>query len=578
MLSVTDLTGNSEPLTNIQNCEVEEEVNGGFTLSLTSFALNNPGYDLLQEETFIDVDGHEFRVKNISRSRGGKAVRGQHIFFDLITHQVEGIQGGTRTAQEQASFILKNTGWTWEVKGDIPPQLFLDAFGNNNAVALIRTMCETLKCEVQIMPNKHLIFAKEIGKDEDFQFRYKHNIKSLREEIDTTDLYTAIKGFGSKELAVEYQAPSAQKYGVRYAEPVYDDNFTVKDDLTQHIKQELGDRAVPQASIEVEVSEMTANGYEGNAGLGDRVWLIHEEMGMEFQTRIMKRKYYPRTKFGEVVTLSNVKPTLTDVLTETIVEIDKNKKENRSQIKQTNERITLQVERLDGEILEAYSRIELEADRITSEVARLDNGIVAANSRITQTAESIRFDINRIDGNIGTLNTQVQFNAGEISQKVSQIDYNGNEIISRVNQTATTFTVNANKINMIGITEVANTLYVGGSWKDSSDKSIQFRGPAGGVYVGSPALDQLRLEASGISIVGSSIFRGYADFSGAQVNGLNADTVDGYHASSFYQVGSSSVAKSRIGQDISFEFTAGGQMKVYISGVHRFTYNADTIL
>lgn len=461
MLSITDLTGNSEPLINIQGCEIEEEVNGGFTLSLTSFALNNPGYDLMQEETFIDVDGHEFRVKNISRNRGGKSVRAQHIFFDLIRHHVEGIHGGTRTAQEQAAFILNGTGWTWEVKGEIPPQLFLDAFGNNNAVALIRTMCETLKCEVQIMPNKHLIFAKEIGKDEDYQFRYKHNIKNLKEEVDTTDLYTCIKGYGSQGLEVVYKAPSAQKYGEIYAEPIYDDNFTVAADLVAHIKQELGDRAVPQVSIDVEVSEMTANGYEGDAGLGDRVWLIHEEMGMEFQTRIMKRKYNPLKKGREVVTLSNVKPTLTDVLTETIVEIDKNKKEYRSKIEQTNKQITFQVERLDGEIVDAYSRIQLEAERVTTEVARLDQGIVQANSKITQTAESIRLDIKRIDKDIGTLNTQVQFNAGEISSKVSKTDYNGVEMISRINQTAEAVAIYASKIQLSGITEVASRLNIG---------------------------------------------------------------------------------------------------------------------
>ncbi|MGM7635627.1 phage tail protein [Bacillus sp. Hm123] len=505
MLSITDLTGSSEPLTNIQNCEIEEEVNGGFTLSLTSFALNNPGYDLLQEETYIDVDGHEFRVKNIGRVRTGKPVRGQHIFFDLIRHNVEGIHGGTRTAEEQAAFILNGSGWTWEVQGDIPPQLFLDAFGNNNAVALIRTMCETLKCEVQIMPNKHLIFAKEIGKDEDHQFRYKHNIKSLKEEIDTTDLYTCIKGYGSQGLEVVYKAPSAQKYGDIYADPIYDDNFTVAADLIEHIKQQLGDRAVPRISIDVEVSEMNANGYKGKAGLGDRVWLIHEEMDMEFQTRVMKRKYNPLKKGREIVTLSNVKPTFSDVLVETKVELDKNKKEYRSKIEQVNDRITLQVERLDGEILDAYSRIQLEAERVTIEVARLDGELVAANSRITQTAESIRLDINRIDDDMNTLETQVQFNAGEISSKVSQTDYNGNEMISRINQTATTITMNASKIDLIGIVRVNDSLELGYSGNGQT-KAIKFNGHDAWIY--SEGDFGLTLDASYLYFLGHT-----ADFS-----------------------------------------------------------------
>ncbi|MGG3452190.1 phage tail protein [Domibacillus aminovorans] len=479
ILSVTHLDGRCEPLALIKNPEIEEEVNGVFSLTFTSFLfdrknsnIKNPGHELLEEECIVDFNGQEFKIKNVTGNGTSKNVRATHIFFELTGHNVEGIQGGTRTAEEQASFILAGTGWTYEVQGVILPQLFLDAFGNSNAVQLIRLMCETLKCEVQIMPGRHLIFAQEIGPDEDFQFRFKHNISSIAHSVDSTDLYTAIKGYGSNNLAVEYQAPTVQLYGVIYADPVYDDNFSVSADLTEHIKQELGDRYLPKISIDVSIAELNEQGYKGIPDLGERVWLIHPKLDLLLKTRVMKRQGNPLVKGGMKVTLSNVKAAFSDVLTETIVDLDASKKEYRSKIEQTNERITLEVERLDGEVLEVYARIQIESDRITSEVGRLDGEVLAANSRITQLADSVTIEVNRIDEDLGELETQVQINAGEISSKVSYTDYNGVEMISRINQTASAVTISASKIDLNGITTVADSLWLGSTI--GGEKNIYF--------------------------------------------------------------------------------------------------------
>lgn len=495
MISVTHLDGRSDPLVNIKDMTIEKEVNGAFGLSLTSFFVDNPGYDLLENESIIEYEGYEFRVKNRSRKRLSKTVRANSVFFDLHHEFVSGIQGGTRTAEEQAAFILAGTGWTFEVQGIIEPQLFLDAFGNDRALKLIRLMCETLKCEVKIMPNRHLIFAKEVGPDRDNQFRYNFNIVDLTENTDTDDLFTAIKGYGANGLEVEYIAPTASVYGVRYAESVTNEDYTVAADLIEHIKQELGERYLPQISIDVSITDLQDQGYEGIPEEGERIWLVHDDMDIELSTRVMKTKESPLKRNGWTVTLSNVKPTFSDVLVETKVEIDRNKREYRSRIHQVNERITLEVERLDGEILEAYARIQIESDRITSEVGRLDGDILTANSRITQLADSVVIEVNRIDDDLGDLETQVQINAGEISSKVSYTDYNGVEMISRINQTASSVKISAQNIDLLGIVNVANTLTVGpDAFDTSSQKMIIFSNIS---YIKTPQYsDDLEIRAS----------------------------------------------------------------------------------
>jgi len=106
MFAVTHNDGRSEPLINIQSAELEEEVNGAFSFSFTSFFVDNPGYELLEGESIIDLDGQEFRTIDFSQKPLSKSVSGIHVFFDLVHHKVEGIQGGTRTAEEQTACIL----------------------------------------------------------------------------------------------------------------------------------------------------------------------------------------------------------------------------------------------------------------------------------------------------------------------------------------------------------------------------------------------------------------------------------------------------------------------------------------
>jgi phage minor structural protein len=340
MLVVTSLQGQTESLLDINGVEVVEQVNGEYSLSFVCFNTENNryAYPLVQEESIVELDGHEFRIKQMTEMRDRKEVHAQHIFFDLVDHYQEGTYGGTHTLDEFTQFVLNGTGWTFE-NVDVTGRAFIPNFGEGNVVALIRQICDAFGCEVRIMPGKHLRFAKQIGADKDEQFRYKHNIKTLKKSVDTTKLATAIKGYGANGLVVEYHSPNEAIYGTRWAEPIKDDRYTIAESLTKRLKQELVD--VPEVSIELELSQL---GFD--VGLGDRVWVIYEPLGIDFQTRVMEIKRYPFSKRSPAVTLSNKKRVFTDILTETKVDIEEtkvdieeNKKETRSKIEQTNERI-----------------------------------------------------------------------------------------------------------------------------------------------------------------------------------------------------------------------------------------------
>lgn len=464
MLIITDLNGNSEALTNYKDVEINEEVNGDFSLSFTSFLTekNAHSFPLLQEKSIVSLeDGQEFRVNKFDESRNIKSGSYQHVFFDLIGHRLYETIGGTKSISDVFTYILNGTGWTFE-NIDVDNYQLLTDFGNGNAVALIRYACSIFNCEIKIEAGKHIKIYKEIGKDNDEQFRYKYNIKTLKRTVDTTNLSTIIKGYGGNGLEIIYRSPMADIYGEIHAEPITDDKITTVETMTERLKQELND--VPEVTIELEMSQL---GF--NVGLGDKVWLIHEPLGIEFQTRVMALKTYPFKKKSPVVTLSNKKQTFSDSLTQTKIEIKENQKETRSKFEQTNEKITLEVERIDDSI----STIAQTADSIELRVSTVEGDV----SSISQTVNTINLTVSDLNSEIGDVKSELSIQAGQISSKVSSDDFNGETIASLINQTPSTITLNADKIDLLGITKVADTLWLGDDYNQTR-KTLNFKSSA----------------------------------------------------------------------------------------------------
>jgi len=318
--------------------------------------------------------------------------------------------------------------------------------------------------------------------------------------------------------------------------------------------------------------------------------VIYEPLGIDFQTRVMEIKRYPFTKRSPVVTLSNKKRVFTDILTETKVDIEQNKKETRSRIEQTNERITMEVERIDDSI----ASLQIEADNIQLSVQSLDSRLDNAES-------------------------QLSIQAGQIETKVSYSDYNGNEIASRINQTATTIKIQASKINLVGAVSVLSdisgnlgTITAGilngvvinidtdarsrkqsllGNWSsDGVRKTIYFNNMAN--ISGGTGFSGANMEVSadtfyfGTTEVVFGDSTGYnrtrVDFSRADVIGLtvpyassagNADTLDGYHASSFAQQGGNATfyqVYANTGSAGYFKWNDSNYIKISSAGIQFF--------
>lgn len=465
MIYITSLDGTkTEPLYHIRAFEMEEILNDTFEIAFDSINTpDNPGHAVIAEEAIVDVNGYKFRVKQLETTRSLKHVVAVNIYFDLSGIWRHDIYGGTRTFEQFIAYVFKDTGWTYEVQGVTGSKLIAN-FGEDNVVSLADILCATYECERKIMPGKHVIFAPKVGPDNDAQYRYGHNVKALTERIDTTQLYTRIRGIGGSgsddkdapKVSVLYISPNEEKYGfIREAEPYENEEYTVAADLLERTRREIID--YPLISIEMDTLELTEK------ELGERVWLIYEPLDIKIQTRVISRKTMFRG--GILVTtsvvLGNAKPlAMTDLLIKQSVEINEGKKQTKSRFEQTNESIKLVVERVG----DAEASFEVTADEIRSEVTaqgvKLEGDIATQQSTISQMAGQISLKaetsaVNALGTRVNTVELNIDSVSGSLSSKVSQTDYNGNTIASLINQTASSFSIDASKINMTGFVTVA---------------------------------------------------------------------------------------------------------------------------
>lgn len=458
MLTVID-KNTAEPLVNYKGYEAYEERNGPLTLSFTSIASeNNPGHKLLKGEVVVESeDGRQFRVKQLSGSTYRKQVSATSTYFDLKGTQKYDIFGGTKTLHEFLTWVLQGSGWTFEVV-DIPETRLMANFGKADALKLIEILLSEFECERKILPGNHLRFEKQIGPDHDAQYRYDHNIKALILTEDTTNFGTVIRGYGANGLSVTYRSPKADTMGEIHAEPFTDERFTKAESLLERLKKELQDE--PEVAYELDAYELTEK------EIGERVWLIHEPLGVEFQTRVLaKTTRIP--KENSTVVIGNVKPkSATDQLVDQDVKLDESNKETDSKFDQTNDKIDLVVEEVSGELNEAKASWAVEATGIRGEVTSLKTYTDTELGKVEERASS-NFDLlaGRITAKadytqvtaLGTRINSVEFDLNAMDAEITlKVDRDG--VIGAINLSPEIARIQAHNIELVGAVSVLSEL------------------------------------------------------------------------------------------------------------------------
>jgi phage minor structural protein len=325
LLTITDINGNTEGLTGYKGLKRTRNVNGEKTLSFIVLPTpqNQHSFDLVQEESIIEFDGEEYRIKQMNEKPRGpfnfKEVSAIHTFFDLIDDYQYDTYTGSMTLEAALHFVLGTTEYTWDIVDSFNAHDF-NNFGNDNLLSLFQNLMKNFGAEF-ILNGKHLIFKTKIGNATDFQFRYNYNIKTITKTVNTNNLSTYIKGFGKKNedgtyvVQSEYTSPNSTIFGIRHAKPIYDERYTTMDGLNAALVSSLKD--LPDVSITIDFIDLRRAGFPYDVpNEGDDIFLIYEPMNVDLETRIMEiaeefiefNDYPIKTD----VTLANYRNNMTD--------------------------------------------------------------------------------------------------------------------------------------------------------------------------------------------------------------------------------------------------------------------------
>ncbi len=317
MLAVTDLQNNQEPLTDFKQYTRTRKVNGEKTISMSVIPTeyNKHGFPLIGEETTITHDNDDYIVKKYSaKSLGNKYIKridGVHKFYvDMINKQQDEIHNGSITFNDYMRMVFEGTGYTFVAVDSFKANRF-ENLGNDNRLALLSKGLERYQAEMELVGTQ-VRFKKQIGNDTDFQFRYGHNIKSIEQSVDTTNITTVIRGKWEDGMELEYRSPNADIFGEIEAPLFTNENYTSEETRLEAMKEALEDE--PEFSITIDYADMRAAGYPYTVpNEGDRLFIIFEPMNdLMLETRIMEVDETFNAKLEPIkttVTLANHKKT-----------------------------------------------------------------------------------------------------------------------------------------------------------------------------------------------------------------------------------------------------------------------------
>lgn len=320
MIYVYDDNGDIEVLTQASGAERVRTLNEEYSLNFVTFDTpeNHKAFQLIENEAVIGLmdSDEEYRILNVQKLMIGKTAAKQvttrHVFFQIAHDYQEQTLTGTINATQALNHIFSVTDWTWINQGAFASKE-LENWGDDYALALFQDWLNKVGGEFKIdFPNKRVIIKNQIMNETDAQFRYNHNLKSIKENIDTTNVCTFIKGEGAPGITSSYTSPLANnpKFGIRQQKTVRDERFKYSNTLYDHLVETLNDE--PDVTLEAEVIELKKNGLNLNEfELGDSVFMIHEKLDIDVQIRAMSIKDYPLDKTkSPVVTLTNFKNSL----------------------------------------------------------------------------------------------------------------------------------------------------------------------------------------------------------------------------------------------------------------------------
>ncbi|WP_078392069.1 phage tail protein [Shouchella patagoniensis] len=308
------MSGLNQPIIDFdeQNFMIREVGAGerSISFSLLKTRRNAKVFDALNHKEKVEVEGNKYVIDTISKTGDDvirKSIIAQHEIVDRMRSQRFKQQlTQTLSIHRCAEICFAGSGVTYEIRGSFQTKEF-ENFGHDDQWTLFKYFLGRFDAEYDVK-GTHVIIAPvgSLGINQiQSQIRHDHNLITIEEHIDASDLETYGEIFANwndetekYEIHETYVSPNAKNYldsngKVRYYYGAYyDERFRNSTEARQSLIARMKD--VPDYSITVTLAELRKNGVLLHPfSLFDYVWVIYEPFDMLIQTRVTARTRYP---------------------------------------------------------------------------------------------------------------------------------------------------------------------------------------------------------------------------------------------------------------------------------------------
>lgn len=201
----TAFTDNGVVLSDVVSCEIEEVLNGKYTLELEHPIDEKGKWELLVEENVIKADGQLFRIHKAGKELDYIKVYARHIFYDLLSNFLEDVRPTNLNGAAAIDWVLTGTQYAHPFTGTS------DITGTNTAYFIRKNpveailgpdgLCERWNAELE-RDNFQIRLWEARGEDKGAHIVYGKNLLGIEIDSNYDDIATRLMPVGAEELTL----------------------------------------------------------------------------------------------------------------------------------------------------------------------------------------------------------------------------------------------------------------------------------------------------------------------------------------------------------------------------------------
>ncbi|HDR7258760.1 hypothetical protein CV717_26895 [Bacillus cereus] len=285
---------------------IEEELNGNcvFSAKIAPNKVNLIFLSKLSEMwTLVDDNETEYKVVYLKKQGEGKTLIAEikavpKFYDDFDNGRVYEEYNQSFTANACFATIFSGSGYVYQLNGSYNSLQWEGFGGGSTRLEMFKDALNRYGAEFRIL-GKVVTIEPQIGSDLNVMYRHRLNASNIVQEVDASGFWTYAKGYGDfteedgwqgAKLIREFTSPLASipGIGVRHAPPLKDGRIKLSATMDSGLKKIVNESL--KISVTADIHDLTKQKYPiAQSGLGDRVFLIDERIGLDAEVRVVNR-------------------------------------------------------------------------------------------------------------------------------------------------------------------------------------------------------------------------------------------------------------------------------------------------